>query len=276
MEMGEKLRQARLAMGLSQRQLCQGIVTRNMLSLMESGSAQPSLETLKALSERLNKSISYFMDEDTVTSPNQQIMAQARTAFSQKEYALALELLEQYQQPDSSFDWEWGLLQASCAMELAEIAIAEEKLPHALHLLALAQQAQELTPYCEKELHRKRLLLLSQAQPGKAAQWAAQLPTDDRELLLRSMAALEEKDGLSAARYLDAAQQHTPFWHLQRGKACVLLGNYSQGADHFRQAEAYYPKICAEYLELCCRESEDYKGAYYYACKLRQLSGTPS
>ena len=40
MELGTKLRQARLDAGLSQRQLCEGIVTRNMLSQIENGAAK--------------------------------------------------------------------------------------------------------------------------------------------------------------------------------------------------------------------------------------------
>lgn len=63
MTMGEKLRAARLDAGLSQRQLCQGIVTRNMLSQIENGSAKPSLPTLQALALRLNKPVQYFLEE---------------------------------------------------------------------------------------------------------------------------------------------------------------------------------------------------------------------
>ena len=37
MELGEKLRQARLEAGLTQRQLCGDQITRNMLSLIENG-----------------------------------------------------------------------------------------------------------------------------------------------------------------------------------------------------------------------------------------------
>ena len=53
MELGEKLRQARMNAGLSQRQLCGEVITRNMLSLIEHGSAKPSMETLKLLADRL-------------------------------------------------------------------------------------------------------------------------------------------------------------------------------------------------------------------------------
>ena len=43
MELGEKILQARLEAGLSQRQLCGEEITRNMLSLIEHGNAKPSM-----------------------------------------------------------------------------------------------------------------------------------------------------------------------------------------------------------------------------------------
>ena len=80
MELGEKLKQARLAAGLSQRQLCGDALTRNMLSQIENGSARPSMEKLKYFAARLGKPVSYFLEETTVTSPNEAVMAAARQA----------------------------------------------------------------------------------------------------------------------------------------------------------------------------------------------------
>ena len=53
MELGEKLKQARLDAGLSQRQLCGEEITRNMLSLIENGAAKPSMKTMQYLAARL-------------------------------------------------------------------------------------------------------------------------------------------------------------------------------------------------------------------------------
>ena len=53
MELGEKLRQARLEAGFSQRQLCGEEITRNMLSQIEHGTAKPSMKTLQFLAARL-------------------------------------------------------------------------------------------------------------------------------------------------------------------------------------------------------------------------------
>ena len=62
MELGQRIRRARLDAGLSQRQLCGEYITRNMLSLIENGSAKPSMDTLRYLSEKLHKPVSYFLE----------------------------------------------------------------------------------------------------------------------------------------------------------------------------------------------------------------------
>lgn len=70
MELGEKIRQARQNLGLSQRQLCGEDITRNMLSLIENGASKPSMKTLTILAERLGKPVSYFLD-DSAPDPGQ-------------------------------------------------------------------------------------------------------------------------------------------------------------------------------------------------------------
>ena len=107
MELGERLRQARLEAGLSQRQLCGETITRNMLSQIENGSARPSMDTLRMLAVRLDKPISYFLEEQAVTSPNQALMAQARQA----DPGAVLALLKDYRAPDEVFDHERYLLE---------------------------------------------------------------------------------------------------------------------------------------------------------------------
>ena len=74
MELGEKLRNARMDAGLTQKQLCEGLVTRNMLSQIENGSAKPSMGTLTEFAKRLGKSVSYFLEDSAVVSPNTKIM----------------------------------------------------------------------------------------------------------------------------------------------------------------------------------------------------------
>lgn len=62
MELGERLRQERIAQGLSQRQLAGEKITRNMLSQIENGSATPSVDTLCYLAQQLHKPVSFFLE----------------------------------------------------------------------------------------------------------------------------------------------------------------------------------------------------------------------
>lgn len=268
MELGQKLKQARLEAGLSQRQLCGDTITRNMLSRIENGSARPSMDTLRFLAERLGKTVSYFLEEEA-PSPNQALMAKARHAFDVHDLDGALKYLADFQDDDGTFDWERNLLTALCRTELAEAAIRRGQMPYAQTLLEQAQQAGQNTPYWTGELERWRLLLLAQACPSAAFA----LPVDDRELLARGRMALEEQNFLRAAQYLDAAEDHTPpLWNYLRGQAHLGLKEYDKAKSRLLAAETAEPKRCAALLEQCCLAQGDYKGAYTYACKLREFS----
>ena len=64
MKLGEKIKAERIRLGLTQNAIAGDFITRNMLSCIESGKVQPSIETLKYLSETLNLPIGYLMDEE--------------------------------------------------------------------------------------------------------------------------------------------------------------------------------------------------------------------
>ena len=96
MELGEKIKQARLEAGLSQRQLCGDTVTRNMLSQIENGYARPSMDTLRIFAARLGKTLSYFLEEDAVLSPNQAVMARARAAYDSGRPGVSVGMTAEY------------------------------------------------------------------------------------------------------------------------------------------------------------------------------------
>lgn len=265
MELGQKLRQARLEAGLSQRQLCGDEITRNMLSQIENGAAQPSMDTLRFLAGRLGKPVSWFLEEQAICSPNQQIMAAARTAFASGDFAGALKALLEYQMPDQTFDWERGLLGAKSALMLAEQAVSQGRMPYAVELLLRAGSFGEETPYYGQELERQRLVLLARAGQTVA------LPSEDESLLIRAEQSLISGDPSRAGQYLDAAQdRRSTRWMLLRGQTYLALEQYADAAQCLRAAEADYPKETAPALERCCHALEDYKGAYFYACKQRE------
>ena len=271
MELGEKLRQARLEAGLSQRQLCGEEITRNMLSQIENGSARPSMGTLRYLANRLDKSVSYFLEEQAVVSANQTVMTQLRQLWQQGQWEPVWKQLKNYRSPDPMFDGEYRLIETLTAMALAEQALSEGKDAYALTLLGDAEQAAAQTPYDTPALQRQRLLLTYRADPASAVALAAKLPDGTEELLLRAQAALDGGDPTRCGAILDAAEPGADGrWQFLRAEAYLALGDYAKAAEHYRAAEGAYPRRAAEKLELCYRELEDYQQAYFYACKLRQ------
>lgn len=263
MDLGQRLKQARLEKGLSQRQLCGDTITRNMLSLIENGSAKPSMDTLRYLAGRLEKPMSYFLEE-AAPSPNQALILQARTAAP----AQVLALLKDYKEPDILLDPERWLLTALSCLALAEQAIEENRLPLANSYLEQAAQAAAQTPYCTPQLELRRILLCRRAG-GNAAALAAALPDNSQELLLRAEAALEIGDAARCAALLDAAEGRDARWHFLMGEACFCLEQYAAAAEQYLLAEDAFPKAVYPRLEECYRLLEDYKQAYEYACKQR-------
>lgn len=266
MELGEKLLHARQEAGFSQRQLCGEYITRNMLSQIEHGAARPSMDTLRYLAGRLGKPVSWFLEEDVVTSPNQSVMASARKAFHAGNAEETRAHLQQFQVPDETLEWEWRYLSFMTALAAAEQAARIGKTLYARMILEDAAAIDHGIP----ELERHRLLMMGKIPGADLLEVAKQLPSLDEELLLRAEAALTAGNTDRAAALLEAAEErNSPKWNLLRGRVLVTQQCYEQAVGHLKQAETYEPKTCWTLLETCFRELGDFRQAYEYACKQR-------
>ena len=280
MTLGEKLRAARLEAGLSQRTLCGDRITRNMLSQIENGSARPSMATLEFLAGGLGKPVSYFLEEDAVSTPNLTVIRQARERYAAGAPEEALQTLKSYRQGDEIFDPEYYLLLSLVCLRAAEQAAAGGKIPYAEALLTRCLLAGEKTLYPGP---KKQALALE-----------AWLKREDREQFQKRMEALgesfTEKDGgqlallfarsavnrgkTQAARlYLENAPADSPESALLLGESYLAERAYAPAAEAYLRAEGLLEAQGAdmrpvyERLETCFREMEDYKMAYYYAAK---------
>ena len=262
MELGQRLKAARLELGLSQRQLCGDVITRNMLSQIENGAARPSMDTLRYLAGELGKPLSFFLEEDAVTSPNQGVMARARKALNCKE---ALEALAEYRGPDEVFDKEKELLTRLATLDLAEEAAADGKIIYAGGLLEELGTLED--GYCAEDLERRRLLLLARLKPQQAEDICGKLPSLDEELMLRAKAALNREDLDRCGGLLEAVEDRDENWNFLRGQVYLAKKDYERALRCFREAEEAYQDSVCPLMELCARELGDFKLAYEYACK---------
>ena len=266
MTLGEKLLCARQEAGLSQRQLCGDVITRNMLSQIEHGTAKPSMETLRYLAARLEKPVSYFLEEDAALSPNQALMEQARSSWESGAYAEGWLVLKGFRHPDPLLEWEWNHLSFLSGMAAAKDALQDGKPLYARQLLEEAEQFRRKNP----ELERQRLLLLAAVPDADLSDIVKELPSLDGELMLRAEAAMAEGKTDRAEELLTAVEDKSQGkWNLLMGK--LLLGEkaYRQAAVYLQNAETDFSTVCAPLLETCFRELGDYQKAYEYACKQR-------
>lgn len=256
MMLGQRIKEARLASGLSQRALCGDRLTRNMLSQIENGSARPSMGTLEYLARRLDKPISYFLDEQQGSSPNAACMDSARTALEAEDLPALRQALDAFREPDGMFGEEKKLLEFIWHLRRGEQAIREDAPAYAVTLLRRAEALEGL--YITAELHSRCRVLLGLAGEPVAADC-------DEILLLRAAQADAPQRRLEI---LSASEnREDPRWNLLRGEALFALERYGEAADCYRKCEQTRQVFAR--LEICSRELGDYKSAYEYACRQR-------
>lgn len=95
MKIGEKIREARRSLNLTQEQLSGDKITRNMLSAIECDKASPSLQTLEYLCSRLNIPIAYLLTDeaDLFIYRKSLIMKDVRTLYSEAKFQELIELI---------------------------------------------------------------------------------------------------------------------------------------------------------------------------------------
>ena len=270
MELGQKLRLARQEAGLSQRQLCGEVITRNMLSQIENGSAKPSMETLRYLAGRLGKSVSFFLEEDAVLSPNCKVMEQAREALKKQDAAALRAALDGYQSPDDVFEEERKLLTIHCLVLEAEEAVRTGREIYAQELLDRAEEAARTALYFTEELSGKILLLKSRLKSADLEAICRKLPSLDEVLILRAKGALAAGEFVRALHLLESVVDKSGAdWNFLRGELYLIEKDYMQAAKCFHQAEEVMGQAVFSKLETCYREMENFQMAYTYACKQR-------
>ena len=93
--LGGKIKIIRNELGMTQKELSEGIVTRNMLSRIENGEALPSLSTVSALAARLSVPVGYLIDDldDGTKLKNERLLTMIKKEFNNGNYELCLQYL---------------------------------------------------------------------------------------------------------------------------------------------------------------------------------------
>lgn len=269
MSIGKRIYAARQDAGLSQRELAGETITRNMLSLLEHDQANPSLDTLRYLSQRLNRPISFFLGEDSVDLPGLAELLQAREEFRQGRYFECLEWLEKAQ-TEEILNPEREMLWAEATLREAEQALEQGKNRYCHTILERAGDRMGKCPYAAREFAARRTVLLARSaeSPQQMVEAAEGLPDVDEILILQAQAALYRKQPERAKRALEAVEnQESTRWNILRGDTAFALEAYDEAVGYYHKAEMEEPKLVRKGLQLCYAKLKNFEKAYEYATK---------
>lgn len=101
--LGERLKAARVAQGLTQERLAAGVATKGFISQVEHNQTTPSLPRLRLLAERLGRPLSYFLDS-LPPADGEYVMKAAELAVKGGEPTRALALLDEIAEDELAAD----------------------------------------------------------------------------------------------------------------------------------------------------------------------------
>ena len=282
MQIGEKIKRLRTSKLMTQSELVGGEITRNMLSRIENGAAQPSMATVKYIAERLNVSAGFLLadEEDEILYFKSAEISNIKKAYSNKDYSLCREMC-------LNSEWSDDELMLILAESTEKVAIDE--FSHG-NLRRAAELFDEAVGYCKSTVYNTDMIM---ARITRYFEYMVHIsPTlDSNELdgdenmlpfvrdsfcMYSYLFIKGEKDGYKELPMLEDALeflgQSSYGIHIQ-AKLFVEQGRYREGYDALHlllfsdNGELPEPMLYFVLgdIELCCKEIDDFKSAYDFS-----------
>ncbi len=148
--LGKKIKSLRLEKGMTQAALAGNTITRNMLSQIENGVAQPSVATIVELAEKLETPVEYFFSESNDLDAFRKLGAIGRIKklYAAKDFARCISRLDALGVSDD----ETELLYARAYYERGVDAYRKGMLKSAADFLCAAMEHGARSVYVDEEL----------------------------------------------------------------------------------------------------------------------------
>ena len=270
MNIGEKIKLARTSKNMTQSQLSDGYITRNMLSAIECGKSSPSLDTLVNIAKKLDLPVSYFLSEsdDYFEYRKIAVIGSIRKLYNDKDYKGAINLIEELNHTDDELDF----LLTACHFELGKQAMLTGALITAKHHLKLSKVHCENTVY--DTTRYKMLITLYTALAENIQSPMLEFNGEYYETLLR------ENIDFELYKYViqDSEYPYTYSIFDNHRKAKLLMKDRKYNEALKLLNEIVDSKNSANYnshvmflvytdMETCCKQLVDFENAYKYASK---------
>ena len=276
MNIGEKIRSLRVAKLMTQSELAGNQITRNMLSCIENGKAQPSLSTIQYVAKVLNVPVGFLLAEegDEIVYQKMNGLANIKRAYRAEDWMGCRNLcLSSCPEPDD----EIRLILANCDLEIAKSAFWEGKIRYACRFFDEAILYASETLYPAKHIRAEAALYFRYMERISTTLYSDVLDDFANGDLVCKNLFSAYLDALDAVEYGDAdpeTEQFEPQSFFKEHLCAKILmkhGEYEQAkaqllgllaAEILLNEVSLYAVLTD--LEICCRETEDYKGAYRY------------
>lgn len=280
MDIGQKIRELRVAKLMTQAELAGSQITRNMLSSIENGSAMPSLSTVLYIAGRLNVPAGFLLAEE-----GDEAVYRKMNSFSNIKRAYMAGDLRGCRNLCVSAcpkaDDEISLLLANCDLGIAEEEFRDGRLRSACRFFDEALSYAEKTMYSTaqiKAVARVYFRYMERISPTLYSDYLEEGTADfvwnsPFSAYVDALEALDRGDLQGAEHYLATQEEQDSFFFdhvrircmMERGaypEAKEALQSLLQAENPLRAVELY-EALCE--LEVACRETEDFQGAYRYA-----------
>ncbi|MBQ8524542.1 MAG: helix-turn-helix transcriptional regulator [Clostridia bacterium] len=147
-DIGKRIKAVRTEKKMTQNELCGTEITRNHLSLIESGKSLPSIGTLCYIAERLDIPVGFFFSDDKESEAkfaNLFAAEEARQAYTSRDHAKCIEICKMI--PSSLRSDEMSFMLARSYLASALISADRLELSVAINNLKLADETAKQTCY---------------------------------------------------------------------------------------------------------------------------------
>ena len=290
MNIGERIRELRISKLMTQADLAGDHITRNMLSCIENGSANPSLSTIIYIAGRLGVPAGFLLAEqgDEMAYRKMSNLSNIKKAYTTGDVQSCRSLcLSGCPEPDD----EISLLLANCDAEIAAEEFWSGRLRSSCRFFDEALSYAEKTIYstdaieAEIRVYFRFMERISHTLYSDLLDEEKALSVKSNSIISRYLDALDALDrgdtSVADALIEEFAQSgENSFFeaHLQ-SKQLIVQKNYKQAQKALQQLlhDSSTPLNKIELytvlgdLEICCRENEDYKNAYRFASEKVEL-----
>ena len=284
MHIGEKIKRLRTAKLMTQSELVGGEITRNMLSRIENGAAQPSMATIKYIAERLNVSAGFLLadEDDEILYFKSAEIGNIKKAYANGNYSLCREMCK-------NSEWSDDELTLMLAESTSRVAI--EEFCHG-NLRLAAELFDEAGEYCSKTIYDASIILarirdyfeymtfISPTLDSNSSDESNgdSLPMLNEEFSVYSRAfaygeAYGYSDGYLMSGALSKLSDNGAYKIHIEAKRLIEEQNYRDGYEALRSilfndtCESPEPMLYFVLgdIELCCKEIDDFKSAYDFS-----------